>query len=289
MILVTGASRLSAEHLRDIEESGRRVAFMQQENEQLPVSPSEVEAVMCNSLFDHQSVDDFSRLRLVQATSAGLDRMPIASLESKGVAVEPARGVYSPAMAEFVMLLILQLYKKGSALRDNQNRKIWEKERDLRELTGRSACIVGYGSVGREVASRLRAFGVSIMAIGSATANDVVDEMLSAADIVVLSLPLTASTVNFLSSRRLSLMRSDSVLINVSRGQIVDEAALIEQLHCGRFFGVGLDVFESEPLDPSSALWSCGRVIVTPHNSFVSDRSADRLVQLFLNNIGKFL
>lgn len=262
---------------------------MQQESEELPVAASDVEVVMCNSLFDHHPVPSFSSLKLVQATSAGLDRLPLDALAANGVRVEPARDVYSPAIAEFVMLLLLQIFKASSSMLSRQRRREWHKERGLRELTGLTACIVGLGSIGREVAARLKPFGLSITSIGRGTSSQNKDHFLATADIVILSAPLTPETYHLMDGRRLAAMRKDSVLINVARGQLIDEAALINLLDQGHFYGVGLDVFENEPLSPASPLWDCDRVIVTPHNSFVSDKSTDRLVELLIRNLGELL
>ncbi|MDN6679001.1 MAG: D-2-hydroxyacid dehydrogenase [Yaniella sp.] len=261
---------------------------MQQESSALPVAASDMDVVMCNSLFDHHPVSSFSRLKLVQATSAGLDRLPLEELATIGVRVEPARDVYSPAIAEFVMLLLLQIFKASSSMLSRQQRREWQKERGLRELTGLTACIVGLGSIGREVATRLTPFGISITSIGRGTSSDDRDQRLATADIVILSAPLTPETYHFMDSRRLASMQKNSVLINVARGQLVDEAELIKLLDQGHFYGVGLDVFENEPLPPDSQLWDYDRVIVTPHNSFVSDQSADRLVSLLIRNLSEF-
>lgn len=275
--------------MQEIELAGHEVVYMQHENAQLPVSPSEIRAVLCNSLFDYHPVKLFTSLEFVQATSAGLDRLPLRELKDREVIVKRASGVYSPAIAEFVVLLILQIYKKSWSISANQRNHTWKKERDLRELTNRTACIFGFGSIGREIAARLKPFGINIRAIGRATQSSVIDQEIATADILVLSLPLTDETIRIMDLRRLASMREDSVIINISRGQLIDQNALIKLLDEGMFLGVGLDVFESEPLDSASALWDYERVFVSSHNSFVSDKSSDRLASLFLKGVGEFL
>lgn len=276
-------------HLDEIEALNHQVVFLQHESDGLPVAASEIKAVMCNSLFTYHLENQFSRLKLVQATSAGLDRLPVKALTSRGVRVKAAQDVYSPAIAEFVLLLILQIYKKSAVMFAQQQRHMWMKRRELKELTGLTACIVGYGSIGKEVAARLRPFGVNINPIGRSISPNDRDKALSTADIVILSAPLTPETFHLMDGPRLSLMKKGSILINVSRGQLVDETALIQLLNEDHFEGVGLDVFEDEPLATNSPLWDYERVIVTPHNSFVSDRSTDRLVSLFIKSIGEVL
>ncbi len=289
MILVTGASRVSSRQLERIEASGHQVAFLQDESGELPVAAAEVEAVLCNSLFAHHPEGQFAHLRLVQATSAGLDRLPVEALTSRGVRVEPARDVYSAAIAEFVLLLILQIYKKSAVLFAQQRRRLWVKQRDLKELTDLTACVVGFGGIGKEVATRLEPFGVRIVSVGRCSTSDQVDHEITTADIVILSAPLTPETFHLMDGRRLSLMKRGSVLINVARGQLVDEVALIRLLDEDHFLGVGLDVFDHEPLACDNQLWNYERVIITPHNSFVSDKSTDRLISLFLKNIVEVL
>ena len=114
---------------------------------------------------------------------------------------------------------------------------------------------------------------------------ELMPEVLPESDFVVLSLPLTPETKHLIGSAAISSMKSDAVLVNVSRGAVVDETALVDALEEGKLLGVALDVFEEEPLTPSSSLWSTDRVYITPHNSFVSDRTSARLLELTKQNL----
>ena len=162
------------------------------------------------------------------------------------------------------------------------------------ELYQKNVCIVGCGSVGSECAKRFRAFGCSITGVDVAPyRNDAYDAMLSldrlnealaAADVTVLTLPLTEETRHLINKERFAAMKHGSLLVNIARGAVVDTDALIAALntHLG---GAVLDVFEEEPLAESSPLWDLKNVILTPHNSFVSDGNTKRLFQVIHQNI----
>lgn len=293
-LLVTAALTSDDSDLDDLRRLGHEVIWLQDESAQLPPEAYEAEGVVCNALFMHHDPDLFPHMKCVQLTSAGLDRVPIDRLRDLGVQVFNAKGVYSVPMAEWVVLQVLQFYKRSRFFVRNQDDRSWQKARDLRELAGRRACVVGFGDVGKEVARRLRAFDVRIVAVDltadpSPFADAVMPvstlaDVLPSVDLVVLTLPLTPGTFHLMDDQMLRAMKPDAVLVNVSRGAVVDERALVAALDEGRFSGVALDVFEQEPLPADSPLWGIDRVIVSPHNSFVSDRVRERLLKLVVAN-----
>ena len=254
--------------------------------------------MVCNNLFLHNPPERFTNLKAVQLTSVGFDRVPVGYFASKGIALFNARGVYSTPMAEWVVLKILEIYKHSADFYTQQKKKIWEKHRDLMELTDKRVLVLGTGSVGTECAKRLKAFNSRIIGMDIYdNGSEYIDEfypmeelsnVLPTADIVILSLPLTDKTKGLMGKENLSLMKEGGVLINVARGAIIDEQALIDTLSEGRLLGVALDVFEEEPLPQSSPLWTHPGVIVTPHNSFVSDGNSGRLFNLICQNLAEF-
>ncbi len=294
-LLVTSALGGDETRLAEFRALGHDVLFLQDERGPLPEGAREVDGVVCNALFLHHDVAEFPNLRFVQLTSAGLDRAPVEALAARGVALFNAKGVYSVPLAEWVVLQLLQVTKRARFFLRNQDERRWQKARDLTELAGRTACIVGFGDVGREVAKRLRAFDVRIVAVDAAPIDspladeaisvDALSRALAAADFVVLTVPLTPDTRHLIDAAALTVMKPDAVLVNVSRGGVIDEDALVRALESGRFAGVALDVFETEPLDPASPLWGFERVLITPHNSFVSDRTPERLFRLVVANL----
>jgi phosphoglycerate dehydrogenase-like enzyme len=293
-LLITGAFDWESEELVILEQMGHRVVFMQQEKEELPCTAASIEGVICNGLFLRHSIEQFTSLRYIQLTSAGFDRVPMDYVKSHGISIFNARGVYSIPMAEFVVSGVLELYKKKRFFYEKQKAHIWEKHRGLQELYGKNVCIVGCGSVGSECAKRFKAFdcnvvGIDIMPYQSnwyekMLGFDKLDEEISECDIIILTLPLAYETKGLINKERLSKIKDGSILVNVARGALVDQTALIKMLECNRIMAV-LDVFDTEPLDIYSPLWDMENVIITPHNSFVGDGNHKRMISVILNNL----
>jgi len=184
----------------------------------------------------------------------------------------------------------------------------WERNLTSRseafdELTGKTLLIVGLGRIGEALAARARPFGVRLLAVkqdpaarhDAAVAVDellplgALDEALARADHVCLTVPLTRETHHLIDARRLARMCAGAYIYNVSRGAVIDEAALIDALRAGRLAGAGLDVFEQEPLPPTSPLWDLENVILTPHLAGVTPLYYQRTAALFADNLERFL
>ena len=294
-LLLTGAFKCSQEQLDMIRSLGYEITYIQDERVSLDIDVSNIDTVVCNSLFLHNDIAKFKNLKFIQLTSAGLDRVPLDYIKEKGIKLFNARGVYSVPMAEWVVLKILEIYKKSKHFYKNQNEHKWDKQRDLLELTDKTAAIIGFGSVGYEVAKRLKAFDVKVIGVGRRNIEsdlldeyyliDDIDEVLKRSDIVVLTLPLTEKTKHFLDSDRIFSMKDNSVLVNVSRGGVIDEASLVEAIKNKKFLGLALDVFEEEPLSTNSVLWDFDNVIITPHLSYLSDKINERLFEKIIDNL----
>ena len=284
-LLVTGAFSGAKQHIRELEEKGHRVHFLQFEKDELPCPPDQIEGVICNGLFLFHAIEKFTRLRFIQLTSAGYDRVPMEYVKANGIQIYNARGVYSIPMAEAAVAGVLDLYRKMYVFRENQKRHIWEKQRDLLEISEKTVGIFGFGSVGTECAKRFEAFGARVAGVNSSCAPDKADILLRESDIVICALPLTESTRHYFDAERISLMKPTAVFVNLSRGGTVDTAALAHALTEGRIYGAVLDVFEEEPLGTESPLWDMENVIITPHNSFVGDRNEERLWGVIKDNL----
>ena len=282
-LLITGAWQDAQRHIPELEKR-HEIVFLQQERDALPCDPAWVEGVICNGLFLHHPIESFPNLRYIQLTSAGYDRVPMETVREKGIEIHNARGVYSVPMAEFAVAGVLSVYKGLAQFQRQQERHVWQKNRGLRELAGKTVVIVGCGDVGRECAKRFEAFGCRVLGVNRTVRptehfDEVVglerlDEVLRSADVAVVTLALTEETRGLVKAR---LLRPDAVLVNISRGGTVDlTGAQCELL---------LDVFESEPLDEQSELWEAGRVHISPHNSFVGDGNGERLWQIIAKNL----
>lgn len=294
-LLLTGALKYSEEQLNKLKLLGYEITFVQDERVPLEVDVSDIDIVVCNGLFLYNDIVKFKNLKLIQLTSAGLDQVPIDYIKEKDIKLYNAKGVYSIPMAEWVVAKILEIYKKSKQFYKKQELRKWEKSRDLLELTGKTVSIIGFGDVGTEVAKRLKAFGVHIAGVGRKNIESEfldeyyligeIDKVLKKSDIVILTVPLSQETWHLINKEKIRQMKDDCVLINVSRGEIIDEVALSEGINQHKFLGVALDVFGKEPLSKGSPLWSFENVIVTPHNSFVSDSISTRMFDLIYKNL----
>ena len=291
-LLITGAWPDAKSHIEEIKAMGHQVAFLQQEADDLPCDPDWVEGIVCNGLFLHHPIALFPNLRFIQLTSAGFDRVDLDYVQAHNIEIHNARGVYSIPMAEFAVCGVLQLYKQSRFFYENQKAHKWEKHRGLLELYGKTVTILGCGSVGTECAKRFKAFGCRVIGVDIAVREDenygkihplsALDALLPVTDVLILTVPLTNETMYIMNRDRIGLLPQNAVLVNIARGRIVDESALCDALRAHRIGGAVLDVFEEEPLSEANALWTLENVLISPHNSFISDRNGQRLDMLIM-------
>jgi phosphoglycerate dehydrogenase-like enzyme len=237
-------------------------------------------------------------LRWIHTISAGVDHLLFPELRESDAILTNASGVFNIPIAETVMAYILAVAKRLPEFWTQQRERRWEKL-PLRELRGLTVGIVGLGDIGTEAARLCRAFGMRVLGLRRRPApSDVADEVLSpdrlhdllaCSDFVVVAVPLTAETRGMIGRAELAGMKSDAWLINISRGAIVDEEALVEALREGHIGGACLDVFAEEPLPPESPLWDMPNVIITPHNSWSSPHIEEREIALFLENLRRYV
>ena len=296
-LLLTGAFNYNIEQIEKIKLLGFNVFFVQDEQKQVQDEMLDVDCVICNALFLYNDIKLFKNLKYIQLTSVGTDRIPLEYVCEHNITLKTAGNVYSVPMAEWTVLKILEIFKSSRFFYEMQSQNIWEKKRNLREMLGKTAVIVGFGNVGQEIAKRLRGFDVNIIAVDIRKIGEGLwdkfflfenlDEALSKGDMVILTLPLTDETHGLFGENRFSVMKSGAILINIARGGLINEQAFIKALHNGILSGAALDVFEVEPLPPASPLWDMENVIITPHNSFVSDKVNERLFNLIISNLAE--
>jgi phosphoglycerate dehydrogenase-like enzyme len=207
-------------------------------------------------------------LRWVHSFEAGVDRLLTPALAASAVVVTNARGVYTDSLAEFALLGVLWFAKQARRLVEQQRAGRWEQfEVDL--ARGRTAAIVGYGAVGRACARALRGAGLRIVPVGRAETADraTFHGLLARVDVVLAAAPLTAGTRHLLDAAAFAALKPGAIVINVGRGPVIDEAALIEALRAGQVGGAALDVFEREPLAPDHPFWTMDDVLISPHST----------------------
>jgi glyoxylate/hydroxypyruvate reductase A len=239
-------------------------------------------------------------VRWIQSTSAGIGQFVKRhgySTRMPNTIFTTARGVHARPLAEFCALGMLAFSRGLFTMQHLQERKHWERFAGT-DLLGKTVVIYGYGAVGRQVGHLARALGMRTIGIkrsigGSEDTEvrpaDSLGEVLPLADFLVLAAPHTPETEHVISARELGLLKRGAVLINVGRGALVDEPALVEALRSGQLGGAFLDVFEEEPLPPESPLWTMPSVLVSPHSASNSERENSLITDLFCENLGLFL
>lgn len=240
------------------------------------------------------------RLKLIQSISAGTDQYDREVLKANGIRLASGHGVNANAVAEHAIALMLSLSRQLHFLRDLQHAKSWrgmQGDHAIREdeIEGKTVLIVGAGRIGQRLAAFCKAFGMKVIATrrnvaaGAGVADEVVADSalmskLPEADFIVLTCPLTPETTNLIAAPQLAAMKPTAFLVNVARGKVVDEPALIAALQAKKIRGAGIDVTVEEPLPAASPLWAMPHVIVTPHTGGETVRYEDRVIDLLIEN-----
>jgi phosphoglycerate dehydrogenase-like enzyme len=239
-------------------------------------------------------------LRWIHARSAGLDRVLVPEVVAHPAVLTNGRGAFSPALAEFTLAALLFFAKDLRRLIAQQAAGAWAPF-DMERLLGRTVGIVGYGDIGRAVASRLRPLGVKVLALrrrpelsrGDELASETIPpgrllELMARSDDVVVAAPLTPQTQGLVGREAIAAMKKTAVLVNVGRGPVVDEASLVEALERGRIRGAALDVFETEPLPAGHPFWRLPNVLVSPHCADHVPGWVDNAMRVFLRQLERF-
>jgi len=239
------------------------------------------------------------KLRWIHSKAAGLDNLLFPELVESDIPLTNGRGVFSASLGEFVLAAILYFAKDFRRMIRNQMAAVWEPF-DVEEISGQTVGIVGYGDIGRAVATRARAMGMHVLAtkrhVPSSSDALVEDfykpedrrEMLARCDYIVATAPLTEETRHMIGDAEFAVMKSTAVVINVGRGPVIDEAALLRALTTKRIKGAGLDVFEHEPLPPENLLYKLENVLLSPHCADHTADWQDQAMRFFLAQYARF-
>jgi phosphoglycerate dehydrogenase-like enzyme len=242
-------------------------------------------------------------LRFLQATAAGAGQQVraagLSAEELERVAITSASGVHAIPLAEWSMFGVLAFTKDLPRLLRNTAERGWPHYPAC-ELRGKTMLVVGVGEIGRETARLASAFGMRVVGVKRDVLEQVphvesvhppeeLRELVSDADAIVITLPLTDETRGLVDRETIERIRDGAILVNVGRGPVIDEDALIDALRSGRLAGAALDVFAEEPLPASSPLWELENVIVSPHTAALSWHENERIVELFAENLRRYL
>lgn len=246
-----------------------------------------------------------ARLRWVHTGTAGVRSLLHPELAARDIALTNSAGIHAEPIAETVIGMILHFARGIDHVVHAQALRHWDTapferiDGGIREVAGATLGIIGYGGIGRAIARRGRALGMDVLAVrrsGDADEHarvlhgaDALDTLLAESDVVVLCVPSTPHTRGMIAAREIERMRDGAILINVARGDVLDDAALIHALRAGRLRAAALDVFDTEPLPPESPLWDAPNLLISPHVSATSPHFWDRQCDLILDNIQRYL
>jgi len=278
-------------------------SFAVRDAETLENRVGEADVLVISGLWHDGLLNRAKKLRFIQAIGAGTDQFPRGELVKQGIRLASARGVNYRAVAEHAMALILGLSRRLPEARDNQAKRNWrgmigDLSQREDELGGKTLLVVGLGQIGGRLAQIAKAFDMRVVGLrrdpaagrGAADAVHTMSELkllLPEADFVALTCPLTEETERLVGAQALGRMKPSAHLVNVARGRIVDEAALVEALATRRIVGAGIDVTMEEPLAASSPLWGMEHVLITPHTAGETRRYEDNVIEILRDNLGR--
>jgi phosphoglycerate dehydrogenase-like enzyme len=271
--------------------------------DELSARIGEADVVSVSMMWRNELIARAPRLAFIQSISAGTDQYDREALRAAGIRLASAQGVNANAVAQHAMALILALARQIHLARDNQARRHWRGMiSDLAqredELGGKTLLIVGLGTIGSRLAALAKAFGMRVIATkrdlaAGADAADAVFPLgelrthLPQADVIALTCPLNAQTQGLIDAAALAAMKSSATLVNVARGKVVDEPALVAALAARRIAGAGIDCTVEEPLAAESPLWALDNAIITPHTAGETRRYEDNVIDLLVENLDR--
>lgn len=281
-----------------LEKQGFKVYYEKEKDLKYKPYMKDIEALICYMPFKQLNLNDFPSLKWIQLTSMGFEQVPVEQVEKGNIVVTNNRGGYSIPMGEWVVLNILELVKNRKQAYQNQIGKKWLMDFTVGEIYNKKITFIGTGDIAQESAKRLQGFGVEILGVNTNGRSipgfdqcfslNQIDDVLTQSDVVVICLPHTDQTHYLFNKARLEKMKPDACLVNVSRGAVIKEQDLIAHLEEGHLKGVALDVFEQEPLSQESKLWEIDRVVITAHNSWISQEIDQRRWELIYKNLLRF-
>jgi len=273
--------------------------------EELARRAHEADVLVVSGLWRNALLAAMPKLRFVQSYSAGTDQYDKALFAKHGVRLANAQGANERAVAEHALALILALTRQIHLARDNQQARRWrgmigERAEREQELGGKTLAIVGLGRIGMRLAALARAFEMRVVGVRRTArpepmladkvfAEADLKQALAEADIVALTCPLTEETEGLIGAAALAALKPGTLLINVARGKVVDEAALIAALASGWVRAAGLDCFPEEPLPAQSPFWALPNVLITPHAAGETERYEKNVVDILVDNIERLL
>jgi len=291
--------RYKDNEMKNLENLGFEIIFKDERDINFSEEIKDIDLMVCFDPFNKIDIELFPNLKWIQLLSAGINQVPIDKILDQDIILTNNRGGYSIPIAEWIVLKILEMIKNSREFYDKQNKKIWKMDTSILELYGKTVGFIGTGSIAQEAAKRLEGFGVNILGISSRGKNanhfhqcfsiDKINDIVSQCDFLVIAAPYTDNTHHLIDENVFSSMKNGTYLINIARGSIIDENALINNLKSGKIKKAALDVFEVEPLSEDSPLWEMDNVIISPHNSWASEMYSRRRYEIAYENMKRYI
>lgn len=263
----------------------------------------EADVVSVSGMWKNDIIPHATRLQFIQSISSGMDQYSREQLGAKGIRLASAAGVNARAVAEHALALVLAVYRRLPEARDNQHKKVWrgmlgDLTQREDELGGKTLLIVGMGRIGSHLAKLAKAFDMKVIGVrrdpkaGTNGADEIygmedVVNLVPQADIVALTCALTPETTGLMSAAAFAAMKPSSVFVNVARGKVADEAALIKTMEGNKIWAAALDVTAEEPLPAASPLWTLPNVFITPHTAGETRAYEDNVIDILIENLDR--
>lgn len=287
------------DNMKSIEAFGYDIKVVKEQDLIYSEDLAEIEVLICYDPFKTLNIEKMKKLKWIQLSSVGIDQLPIEYLKNTSIITTNNNGGYSIPMGEWIVLKALELFKNSKGLYENQVNRKWKMDTGILEIYGKTIGFIGTGTIATEAAKRFQGFGVNILGVNT-NGRDVeffnkcyamsdLNEMLRLCDVVVCTIPYTKATHHLINEDRFKTMKVGAFFINVARGSIVDESSLIENLKSGKLAGAALDVYEEEPLKKQSPLWDLDNVILTSHNSWISEMRNKRRFNIIYDNMKRYI
>ncbi|HEY8891674.1 MAG TPA: phosphoglycerate dehydrogenase [Clostridium sp.] len=287
------------EKMKDIEHFGYDIKVIPELNLTYSEDLAGVEVLVCYDPFKTLHIEKMKKLKWIQLSSVGVDQLPAEYIKNSSIIITNNKGGYSIPMGEWIVLKTLELFKNSKSLYENQTNKKWKTDTSIMELYGKTIGFIGTGTIALEAAKRFQGFGVEILGVNTdgrdiqyfdrCYAMSELNFMLKLCDVVVVTIPYTKSTYHLINEDKFNVMKDGAFFINVARGNIVDENKLIKNLKDGKLAGAAIDVFEEEPLNVANPLWDLNNVILTSHNSWISEMRNERRFKTICENMRRYI
>ena len=290
--------KLNQEEKESIKQLGYEIITEQEEGLEYRDDLKDVEILFCYAPFETLDISRMKNLKWIQLGSVGINHVPLDKVQQQRIILTNNKGGFSIPIAEWIVLTILEMVKNSREFYEKQDQSLWKRDNNLLEIYGKTVGFIGTGSIAGETAKRLEAFGVDIIGFNSSGHDvdyfhktysvDKIIDKIHECDFVIVTVPYTDETHHMINEQVFSNMKDGVCLVNIARGSIIDEEALIKSLKNGKIKKAALDVFEVEPLPTESPLWAMRNVKISPHNSGVSEMNHNVRFKAFYENLKRY-